>query len=72
MGIVLLSTNLNSAVQVEQISACFNEHHQIIRWSVDTEDRDKVMRIEALDGFNENDAIALIRAKGFVGRDLDW
>lgn len=72
MGIVILSTNLHSACRVEQISRCFDEHHKIIRWSVDTEDCDNVMRIEADEGFTEIDAIKLIRANGFVGEDLDW
>ncbi len=72
MRIIILSTNMNSPCCVEQISTSFNEHHKIIHWSVDIEDRDNVMRIEAQEGFGESDAIALIRANGFVGEDLKW
>ncbi len=72
MGIIILATNLHSHCRVEQIRTSFNEHHKIIHWSIDIEDRDNVMRIEAQEGFGESDAIALIRANGFIGEDLKW
>ena len=71
MPIVILSTNLHSACRVDQVRASFNQHHKVIHWSVDIEDRDNVMRIEAQDGFAECDAIEMIQAVGFIGRDLD-
>ncbi|PHR17211.1 MAG: hypothetical protein COA38_21100 [Fluviicola sp.] len=71
MGIVILSTNLHSASRVERISSSFNAHQKVIHWSVDLEDRDNVMRIVAQEGFAEQDAIALIGANGFIGKDLD-
>lgn len=71
MGIIILSTNLYSASRVERIRKCFDEHEKVIRWSVDIEDRDNVMRIVAQEGFTEQDAIVLICANGFIGKDLD-
>lgn len=72
MAIVILSTNLHSTCRVEQIRTSFDEHQKIIHWTVDIEDRDNVLRIVAQGGFAENDAIALIQAEGFIGKDLDY
>ncbi len=71
MAIVILATNLHSPGRIEKISTSFNNHQKIIRWTVDIEDRENVMRIEALDGFSELDAIDLIQTNGFIGKTLE-
>lgn len=71
MGVLILATNLNCPCRVEKVRSSLDEHQKILRWSVDLEDCDKVVRIEALDGFAEQDAIALIQAEGFIGKELD-
>lgn len=72
MEVLVLATNVNCACGVEKIGSSLNEHQKIIRWSVDLEDCDKVVRIEALDGFAERDAIALIQAEGFIGKEFEY
>lgn len=72
MEVLVLASNVNCACSVEKIRSSLNEHQKILRWSVDLDDCDKVLRIEALDGFAEQDAIALIQAEGFVVQELDY
>ena len=45
--------------------ALFNNHPGITDWSIDTEDIDNVLRIEAAENLNEHDVISLINTRGF-------
>lgn len=71
MEILVLRTNVTSKRKVRQLSSVFDNHKAIHKWSVDTEDRDKVLRIEAQKGFSIQDAVALMQLQGFYGNELD-
>ena len=71
MEVLILKTNVSSRKKVQKLSQVFDNHGAIERWSVDTEDRHNVMRIEAEKGFGINDAIELIQSHGFRGNELD-
>ena len=47
------------------MQAVFNDHPIIADWSVNTEDIDKVLRIEAAGDLNETDISELINPLGF-------
>lgn len=71
MEVLILKTNVSSRRKVQKLVPVFDNHGAIKRWSVDTEDRHNVLRIEVDNGFRMNDAIELIQAQGFRGNELD-
>ena len=71
MEILVLRTNVTSKQKVRQLSPVFDNHKAIHKWSVDIEDKDKVLRIEAQKGFSIQDAVALMQLQGFYGNELD-
>ena len=48
----------------------FNNHPIITDWSIDTEDIDNVLRIEAQNDLNEKEIIHLIKDCGFYSETL--
>ncbi len=50
---------------VKLVKAIFNNHPFISDWSIDTEDIDNVLRIEATRMLNENEIITQMRTNGF-------
>lgn len=50
---------------VRSIESLFNSIPTILGWSVDLEDIDNVLRIEASKGLEENDIINYLRISGF-------
>ena len=48
----------------------FNNHTEIIKWSIDLEDIDNVLRIEATTNLFEEDVIDLVKVKGFFIKTL--
>ena len=71
MDVLVLKTNVSSRRKARELSSVFDNHRSIKRWSVDTEDRDNVLRIVAENGFQIHEAVELIESKGFVGKELD-
>ncbi|MBD80847.1 MAG: hypothetical protein CL840_18165 [Crocinitomicaceae bacterium] len=65
MNLIILKTNLRDELQVESIQSVLSTHPHISDWSVDTEDIDNVLRIEAKNMLTEEDVIQLIQAHGF-------
>ncbi len=53
------------------IKPLFDHHRLINSWSVDTEDIDNVLRIEARNGIGENDIIYLLKTCGFHCEPLE-
>ena len=72
MEVLVLKTNVTSKQKAQQLRAVFDNHQLIRKWSVDTEDCDKVLRIEAQNGFGIREAIALMQLQGFIGDELDY
>lgn len=65
MKLFIFKTDLKNKKKVKVVKPIFNQHPWIIDWSVDTEDEDKVLRIEASENLSENDIIYLIKIHGF-------
>ena len=70
MKLLIFQTNIDSKQNVEVIQPLFNNHNHILDWSVDTEDIDNVLRIEATESLNETDVINLMSTQGFYCDDL--
>lgn len=65
MKLIILRTDIKTRKKVKTVRPLFNSLPTIKRWSVDTEDIDNVLRIEAEDNTEESDIIHLVKTYGF-------
>lgn len=65
MEVFVFRTDLKTRKKVKTIKPVFNNHPVISRWSVDTDDIDNVLRIEASGDLSEAEVINMVRLKGF-------
>lgn len=61
MGILILKTDIEEAGTLPLIRPVLNDHPDIHHWTVDTEDIDKVLRIEAKETLSIAAVIQLVR-----------
>ncbi len=47
MTLLIFQTNIKSKQKLNALSPIFNAHNGILEWSIDQEDIDNVLRIEA-------------------------
>lgn len=71
MNVIILRTDIQSNRNVSHLRSLFNNHKGIFRWSVDTEDVDNVLRVEAEDTVEEGEIIEMLHSYGYEGEDLD-
>ncbi|WP_428660088.1 hypothetical protein [Runella sp.] len=64
LQILVFKTNIKTSQDKEKITPVLEALGQISRWTVDCEDCDCVLRIEA-DGVSEQEIIEAIHGKGF-------
>ncbi len=64
MKILVLKTDIKTKKMVKQVRPAFHNHPEILDWSVDIKDIDNVLRIEALDGMDEEKAIQMVKQAG--------
>ncbi|GAA3621884.1 hypothetical protein [Flavivirga jejuensis] len=65
MNLLLFQTNIKSKKKVKSIKPILNKHSDILKWSVDLEDIDHVLRIEATTNITETDVIDMVKTHGF-------
>ena len=65
MKLLILKTDIKTKKKVKAVKPLFNNHPTISNWSIDIEDIDNVLRIEAQNDLNEKDLIHLVKACGF-------
>jgi len=70
MNLFILRTNIKTKQKLSTIKALFNNHSNIIDWSIDLEDIDNVLRVRADGSLNENDLNSLLKTKGFYCENL--
>ena len=70
MKLVILRTDIKTKKKVKLMKPVFNNHPIISRWSIDTEDIDNVLRIEAEDSLHVDDVKKLVVENGFYCEDL--
>lgn len=70
MKLLILRTNIKTQTHVEDVKTILNSYPVITKWSVDTEDIDNVLRIEAGDHVNELELMHLIRQQGYICENL--
>ncbi|QCX38865.1 hypothetical protein FF125_10615 [Aureibaculum algae] len=65
MELLIFKTDIKSRKKVKSIKPLFKNHSDILQWSIDLEDIDNVLRIEATDNLSENEIIDLVQLNGF-------
>ena len=63
--LLIFRTDIKTKKKVKVVKSLFNNHAYIIDWSVDLEDIDNVLWINATEQLAESDVINLIKPKGF-------
>lgn len=69
--LLILRTDINTDEKLKTIEPFFNKHPNVLKWSIDIEDVDNVLKIKVSKYFNENDIINVIKNRGFNCSDLD-
>lgn len=70
-NILILRTNINKRRDLKKVKLILNQQPNIVDWSIDTEDIDKVLRIETTNKINEDDVSQLLKSIGIYGEDLN-
>lgn len=65
MELLIFRTDIKSKKKVKSVRTVFNNHSDIIKWSIDLEDIDNVLRIEATKNLSEEEVIDLVKINGF-------
>lgn len=68
--VIVMKTNIQSPGEVEQVASSLNQCEAVKKWTVDTDDIDKVLRIEASGHLNEQEVQNLLTSLGFLCEDL--
>ncbi len=71
MVIFVFKTNLENSKHIQVISKMLNDHPKVLKWSVDLDDWERVLRIEVKDDCTEQEIVECIHALGFVCKGLD-
>lgn len=66
LNVLLFKTDVNSWENVNQLRLLLGTHPDIAKWSVDTEDRDRVLRIVPNGTLHEQEIIQIITSNGFA------
>ena len=70
MQLLIYKTNINTPQKVASIQELFEETKGIFKLTVDLEDVDNVLRIEASDLIKEEELLNQVTKKGFMCSDL--
>ena len=65
MELLLFRTDINSRKKVKRVTPVFNQNMDVLDWSVDLEDIDNVLRIEATPNLSERQVQSLLSTHGF-------
>ncbi len=69
MHILIFKTNIETEEAHKEIGSLLSNHQSIIDWNIDTEDIDKVLRIESALN-NTHEIITTINKAGFTCEEL--
>ena len=69
--VLVFRTSIATKKAVKVTASLFNEHPEIIDWSIDLEDWENILRIEAKENIKINSLIERIHALGFNCQELE-
>jgi hypothetical protein len=67
--VLVFKTNLHQKTDIERAAISLNAHPEIVRWNVDCDDVDRVLRIEATN-ISACDIVALMSEAGYMCEEL--
>jgi hypothetical protein len=70
MKLLIFRTDIKTKKKVKSLKPLFNNHSEISDWSIDLEDIDNVLRIEATKVLIEEEIVGLVKNKGFYIKAL--
>ena len=70
MNLIIVKTDIENDSKVEAVRKLLEQNPEILDWSVDMEDIDKVLRIEAQGKLKEEELIQLLNASGLACESL--
>jgi len=70
--VFVFKTDIKSLNILDKVSPVLNNQHSIFQWSVDLEDIDKVLRIEANEILEEDKVIKKLSEKGVECMIMTW
>ena len=70
MNVLVLRTNVDSPYKLWIVNWLLNKIPGITRWTVDQEDRDRVLRIETVESIDERTVSLLLNVYGLECEDL--
>jgi hypothetical protein len=70
MKILIFRTDIKTKKKFKAVKPLFNKHPSISNWSIDIEDIDNILRIEATENLIESDVISLTKTQGFYCETL--
>lgn len=65
MKLFIFRTNIKTEQKANALIPLFKSYSSISNWSIDLEDRDKVLRVETVGSLEEHDVIKLVKERGF-------
>jgi tRNA G26 N,N-dimethylase Trm1 len=65
MEIYIYKTNILNQEKAKALNTIFSKHSEISRWTVDTEDIDKVLKVESKQPLAENELMQELNHAGF-------
>ncbi|WP_146052766.1 hypothetical protein [Aquimarina sp. I32.4] len=65
MELLIFQTDIKTKKKVKSLKPILSNHSDIIDWSIDLEDIDNVLRIEATANLSEKEVIDLLQVEGF-------
>lgn len=70
MEVLVYKTNINYPGDVDRVRTYFKEHPDILKWNVDIEDEDRVLRVEAQSDISGK-IESLVRRAGYACMELE-
>lgn len=70
MKLFILKTDIKTKKQINQLKPVLEKQTNISRWTIDMEDRDRVLKVETLNDSEEAEMIRLIQEQGFYCESL--
>jgi len=67
--LLIFKTNIGSKKQVAKVAKLLNDEDEILRWNIDLQDIDRVLRIEAIN-VGKHKIISIIENAGFFCEEL--
>lgn len=64
MKLLIFKTNIANESRIKKVNALLAYNPGLMDWSIDLEDRDKVLRIEAEDQVDESDVMEIVNSWG--------